>query len=120
MAKKVLFVDNDMNTLKFFEMMAHSLGYSPRCALDGATALQIMEQDQIRVFFLDLRMPQMDGVELCRQIKQRTPGACVYAVSGYSSAFGQEQLRAIGFDAYFTKPFEFNMLKDALDKAFSQ
>ena len=118
MDKNILFVDNDMTTLKFFEMVAHSLGYSPHCAMDGETALHIMQRDQIRVFFLDLRMQTMDGIELCRQIKQREPRSCVYAVSGYAAALSPDQFREIGFDDYFTKPFEFNMLKAALDRAF--
>ena len=118
MERRILFVDDEASILRLLDTLARSLGYSPRCTTSGEEALKIMERDQIRVFCLDLRMPIMDGLELCREIKKRDPGACIYALSAYVSSYRPELLRKRGFDEVFPKPFEVTLLKNAFEKAF--
>lgn len=118
MEKRILFVDDEPSILMLLDALAQSLGYIPRCTTSGKIALQIMQRDKVRVFCLDLRMPEMDGLELCREIKLRDPGACVYALSAYIATYRPEVLRGLGFDAVFPKPFDVTQLKDAFDKAF--
>lgn len=120
MEKRILFVDDEPSILRMLEALARSLGYSPRCTTSGAEALQIMQRDQIRVFCLDLRMPIMDGLELCKQIKKRDPGACIYALSAYVTSYRPALLRKLGFDEVFPKPFEVALLKNAFEKAFQE
>jgi CheY-like chemotaxis protein len=120
MEKHILFVDDEPSILMLLEMLARSLGYVPRCTTSGKIALQIMQRDHIRVFCLDLRMPEMDGLELCRQIKQRDPGACVYALSAYVASYRPELLRGLGFEEVFPKPFEVTLLEKAFAKAFKK
>lgn len=118
MEKRILFVDDEPSILKLLDVLAISLGYAPYCTTSGEEALRIMQRDQIRVFCLDLRMPGMDGLELCRVIKQRDPGACVYALSAYVATYRPEILRSRGFDGVFPKPFDVALLKEAFEKAF--
>ena len=117
---KILFVDDEPSILKVLECFARSHGYAPRCATSGEEALQMVIRDQIRVIFTDLRMPAMDGLELCRKIKELDPGACVYAVSGYVSAYTPDQFRDAGFDGYFPKPFKMDLLLEACRIAFDK
>ena len=72
------------------------------------------------VFFLDLRMPTMDGMELCRRIKQLRPSAHVFALSAYVGAYSEEELCDAGFNACFSKPFKLDELLEVCTRAFGE
>jgi len=118
MEKKVLLVDDEQLILKSLAQLFQSHGYCTCCSLDGEEALEIMQRENVRVGFLDLRMPDMDGMELCWRIKELDPGAVVYALSGYVDAFDREDFRDAGFDGRFRKPFRIDVLLEACHGAF--
>ena len=118
MDKVVLCVDDEAPILTMYEQLFKSCGYSPRCSIDGEEALRILEQEHIRVVFTDLRMPKMDGMTLCRRVKDIAPDAQVFAVSAYVDANSEDQFREAGFTASFGKPFNMKELLAACAKAF--
>jgi CheY-like chemotaxis protein len=70
--------------------------------------------------FLDLNLPNMNGIELCRQIKHDKPMAIVYALTGYASMFELADCREAGFDDYFTKPANMSALLKAAEDGFEK
>lgn len=118
--QKVLLVDDEPQILELLGRLLSLYGYSPRTATNGEKALEIMGRDHVQVFLLDLRMPTMNGIELCRRIKQIDPGAIVYAVSAFGKAYSAEQLRHVGFEGWFPKPFPFDDILDACHGAFDR
>ena len=119
MEKKVLFVDDEQDILNALRRVFHACGYAPRFTMDGGEALNMAEQEEIPVVFTDLRMPIMDGIELCRRMKALRPQTRVYAVSAYVSAYTADQLREAGFDGWFKKPFDATKLLDVCGEAFA-
>ncbi len=63
-------------------------------------------------------MPDMDGVELCIQIRKLNAAPVIYALSGYIAAFGSEKLDEKGFDGYLCKPVKIEVLNRAIKGAF--
>lgn len=120
MEKRVLFVDDEPPMLKILANLARSNGYTPSCATNGPEALEIIERDRIRVCFLDLRMPGMSGMELCKLIKEQDHDAHVFALSAFANAYKSDQYLAAGFDDHFTKPFKIAEIFGACAKAFEQ
>ena len=120
MEKKVLFVDDEELILKVLEKMFSVHGFHPLCTTSGHEALDIVTREDVRVFFLDLRMPEMDGMELCRRIKKLQPASCVYALSAFVDAFTPRQFAEAGFEGRFRKPFKMDMLLDACRQAFDR
>ena len=118
MQRKVLFVDDEKIILDVLVALFQSHGYTPVCTTNGNQAVEIIKFEGIRVCFVDLRMPSIDGMELCRQIKQVEPLARVFALSAYVDAYGPEKLKQAGFDGQFTKPFKIKELMDTVDKCF--
>jgi len=118
MEKIVLFVDDEQDILTMMECAFELEGYSPRCTTDGNEALEIMEKENVRVVFTDIRMPAMNGTELCRKIRERCPEAFVFAVSAFVSDNIPEERPAEGFDGSFKKPFSLDTLFRACKKAF--
>ena len=118
MDKKILFVDDDPDALYLHKIMALHHGFTPCCARNAAEALQIMASENIRVFCIDLTLPDMDGFELYRRIKEFNPRACVYALSGEDAGRVADKLQAAGFDGFFQKPTDWQALLDTFRKAF--
>ena len=65
-------------------------------------------------------MPEMDGFELCRRIKQINPFTRVYAVSGYSEGVHPDKLQSAGFDGFMEKPVRYDTVFKACHAAFEQ
>ncbi|MCK4851897.1 MAG: response regulator [Candidatus Omnitrophica bacterium] len=68
-AKKVLIVDDEQDILKVAVFRLESLGYEVLTAVDGKEALALMRRECPDVLILDLRLPVMDGYEVCRRMR---------------------------------------------------
>jgi len=79
-----------------------------------------MAKTPFPVFFLDLNLPGMDGVALCRQIRKGWPMTICFAVTGYSSLFELSDCLEAGFEDYFTKPASLSDLLAAAEHAFKK
>jgi len=120
MADKILIVDDEQGILTLLERAFRSAGFEPFCANSGQEALEILAANRINIMFLDLQMPEMNGVELCKRIRERNPISYIVAITGYTSLFELSDCRDVGFDDYFMKPFEIKELvqvaRDAAEK----
>ena len=75
--KKILIVDGEGDIRKVFEKAFRRAGYAVRTAASGSEALEILKGDKIQVMFFDLKMPEMDGLELCREVRKDFPMAMI-------------------------------------------
>src|SRR3989344_6923218 len=108
MANRVLLVDDEEVNLDLMEQLVAAEGYEVMRAMDGETALEIIKTGKPDVIFLDIVMPQMNGLEVLRKIKTNPfsyaiPVVMVTAISGQ-----EERVKAIqaGADDFITKPFD--------------
>lgn len=120
MEKKILVVDDELLIRRLFEEAFSSRGYTVKTAESGEEALEILEKESIHVIFLDLNMPGMNGMEVCRRIKSSNPMAIIHAVTGYASLFEIHACREAGFDDYFIKPVALEDLFAAAEGAFEK
>jgi len=107
--RNILVVDDEPQITRVLKTSLSSQGYSIRTASDGKQALQEMKNWSPDLVITDLRMPNMDGLELCRAIRteSRVP-IIVLSVKG-EETIKVESLDA-GADDYVTKPFNMNEL----------
>jgi CheY-like chemotaxis protein len=121
MSQKTILVADDEDFMRdIFEEFYRQAGYVVRTAENGEQALAILEQQSIDVMFLDLDMPRMGGIEVCRKIRGNKPTACIYAVTGRATSVELTRCREAGFDDYFTKPVEGEMLLKTARDAFER
>ena len=118
--RKILVVDDDEHIRNLFEQAFSRGGYKIRSAESAEEALEILKGEKIQVMFLDLNMPGMNGIDLCKEILKDFPMAIIHAVTGYSSLFELADCREAGFDDYFTKPADLKMLLRAAQDAFEK
>lgn len=115
--KRILVVDDDEMIRDVYSQAFATAGYTVQTAGSAEEALEIMRKNPFWVLFLDLNLPGMNGLELCRQIRKDWSMAIAFAVTGYASLFELHDCREAGFEDYFIKPVEFSDLFDAADHA---
>ena len=118
--RDILVVDDELAILTALEKVFSRAGYRAYLAETAEEALGILEKENINVMFLDLNLPGMNGVELCRKIRKDRPIAVIHAVTGYASLFELSDCREVGYDDYFTKPANMEMLLTAAHNAFEK
>ncbi len=119
-SRNILIVDDDNMVIDVFKKGFNKAGYTVRRARTAEDALAILEKESYPVMFLDLNLPKMSGVELCKVIREKYPLSILFAVTGYASDFEFSVCRRAGFDDYFIKPVDlkilFRVALDAFDK----
>ena len=118
MEEKILAVDDEVQIRDIYSQAFSTAGYEVTTAQRAEEALEIVRKTSFLVPFLDLNLPGMNGVELCRQIRNQYPMAVPIAVTGYASLFELTDCRDAGFEDYFTKPANFSELIETAEHAF--
>ena len=118
--KIILVVDDEPCIRSTFARMFTAAGYEVLTAESAEQALQIMHTTPALVLFLDLNLPGMNGVDLCREVRKNWPWSIAIAVTGYASLFELVRCREAGFEDYYIKPVESTDLLSAAERAFKK
>lgn len=104
---EILIVDDMLPNLRLFSSMLSSQGYRVREAADGLSALKCVQESPPDLILLDVRMPGMDGYEVCKQLKadERWRSIPVIFVSALDEQTDKVQGFSVGGVDYITKPF---------------
>ncbi|HBD96455.1 MAG: hypothetical protein A2015_15980 [Spirochaetes bacterium GWF1_31_7] len=109
MNENILVVDDNIENLKTLEAFFIKEGFDVRCAPNGKTALMLAQNKTPSLILLDIHMPEMNGFELCTEIKKNPflENIPILFISAETST--DEKLKAFQFGAvdYITKPFQF-------------
>jgi CheY-like chemotaxis protein len=98
--------------------MLERLGYRAVSVPSGADALDLLEDEPFDIILLDYRMPDMDGIETCRRIRQLENGRNVpiLALTGNASEKDYERFREAGMNDRLVKPLRLQDIRVALDR----
>ncbi len=113
--KTVLYADDEEMVLKVGSLMLQKLGYSVLAASEGQEAIEIFKKNKVAFVILNMRMPDMNGVEIYPLLKNIQPNVKVLLTSGYMGDPSEEGLSSIGFDGFLQKPFDFKQLSEKID-----
>jgi len=114
----ILVVDDDVALRRLFEQMLVRGGHVVTIAADGAKALKLIETTAFDLVITDLIMPEMEGLSLLREIRNKKLSLKVIAMSGggRGSAVDYLEMAAmLGAAATLPKPFTFQELSDTVD-----
>jgi len=120
MVKKILVVDDEVAVRDLLKDTFSIEGYDVRLAEGAETAFEILKGEDIEVIFLDLKLFGMNGIELCKQIRKDNPITIIFAMTGWAALYDIEECREAGFDDFFTKPVQTEMLLKAIEGAFER
>ena len=116
---RVLLADDNPINLKVGLSVLHKLGYRAEVANNGLEVIHALEQKAYDVLFLDVQMPEMDGLECARQISQRwmrDKRPVIIAMTGNALMGDREKCLAAGMDDYISKPVRSGELQAALER----
>ena len=114
MGKKILVVDDEFSTRYLMTKILIDRGYSVYTAKDGVSALRVLNSEKCDVIITDIKMPNMDGIELFNNVEKLYPQMPVIFLTGF--AYIDLISRGLKEDAfyYYEKPVDFKLLRCTL------
>lgn len=103
---RILVADDDRNTRLLFETVLKRAGYTVLLAKDGVEALEVMDREHVDLVILDIMMPNMDGYELTRELREFNPTLPILMVSAKQMPEDKHKGFIAGTDDYMTKPID--------------
>lgn len=113
---RVIIVDDEEMYCRILKRRLESLGYNPRYATSGTECLDLAGEKVPKVFIVDWMMPQMDGLELIRRIREdaELAGSYVIMLTAKSGSLERKQAMDAGADEFLTKPVDGDTLNSQL------
>ncbi|TKD67898.1 response regulator transcription factor [Pseudalkalibacillus hwajinpoensis] len=105
MSQKILVVDDEISILTLLQFNLEQAGYEVVTAENGAEALEVVLAEKPKCIILDLMLPEMDGLEVCKELRQRHIHTPVLMLTAKDDEFDKVLGLELGADDYMTKPF---------------
>ena len=113
---KILVIDDEQSIRNLLDTILRRKGYDVVLADSGRKGLEIFRREHPDVIVLDLKMPEMDGLTVLRQIHSLDPKKPVIILTGAGTAEAEQQVRALGVTEYVEKEFSLHLLGDSLKR----
>ena len=119
---RVLIVDDNAALATTYAWLLEDAGFAVETCHNGVDALQCIERFRPGIVLLDIGMPVMDGLQLCRILRAdaRWQDLPVIAQSGYGDDAMRARTREAGFDRHLVKPIEFDDLLKTLSEVLAE
>jgi DNA-binding response OmpR family regulator len=115
--RRVLVVDDNEDAADSLAMLLTVRGDKVRIAYDGAEAVAAEHDFNPEVVLLDIGLPKLSGYDVARHIRSaRGDGVLIIAITGWGQDDDRRRAREAGFDHHFTKPVDFEVLFDLIDR----
>jgi CheY-like chemotaxis protein len=115
---RVLVVDDNRDSADTIAMLLGRSGHDVRVAYSATTALDEAVEFQPNAIVLDIGLPEMDGYEVARRLRQnpQLQNVRLIALSGYGQEADRQRSREEGFDSHMVKPVDFEKLEELLQR----
>src|ERR1043165_2232534 len=113
---RILIVDDHEDNVELLRARLEAWGYTPECAMDGESALKMIEQSPPDLVLLDVMMPNIDGIEVAKRVKANKdlPFIPIIMQTALDATENKVEGLNAGADDYITKPIDFAELKARL------
>lgn len=116
--KKILIVDDEQIVRVSCERSLANEGYDVKSASSGKEGIEFLEREPFKLVLLDLKMPEMDGIEVLKKLREKWPDTKVIMITGYSTVETAVKTLKLGAFSYLEKPFTPDTLVEAVKEAF--
>jgi DNA-binding NtrC family response regulator len=117
MAKeKILIVDDETSIGEFLSLVLGKEGYRVRASTSPVAALSVLEDEAFDLLISDLRMPEMHGLEMVKEARQRSPEMGVIVMTAFASLETAVEALRLGAADYITKPFHVDEIRSVVEK----
>ncbi len=115
--RKILLVDDEPHVLELLSVALEGEGYTILLANNGKEALSQLKKEEPQVVLLDIRMPDLDGVEVLRHIKEINKASSVIMMTAYGAMDTVVKAIQLGAYDYLTKPLDLEKVKVLIRRA---
>ncbi len=115
----VYIVDDDPSVRRALERLAHAAGFETHGFATGTEFLAADHRARPACVLLDLRLPDMHGLEVQRRLARTDPGLPIVVVTGYGDDLTRREALAAGAVAFMSKPFDDQVLLEAMRRAMA-
>ena len=103
---KILVVDDEEALRTVLSSELEGEGYQVSTAGDGEEAIKILGSQQFHLILLDIKMPNVDGFEVLKFIKQKQPSTKVIMLTGFADLKNAIESKKLGAEDFVSKPFD--------------
>lgn len=114
---RVLIVDDEREFVKSLSERLVMCDIGAAISYDGASALDLINEEEPEVMIIDLRMPGIDGFEVLRRVKKTRPEVEVVVLTAHGTEVERQRCMDLGAFAFFQKPVDINLLSEPLRRA---
>jgi CheY-like chemotaxis protein len=115
---KILLVEDNLINQKVAQKMLKRLGHNADIAANGKEAIRALERRPYQIVFMDIHMPEMDGIEATKIIRERLISEeqpHIIALTAYNLEYSREMCLQAGMDGYISKPVIIDDLREAIE-----
>ncbi|MBK5099968.1 MAG: response regulator [Desulfobacteraceae bacterium] len=117
---QILVMEDELSVAKGLEMVLREEGYAVDLAMTGHSALDKFNQNPFDLLVADLRLPDIDGLEVIKQVKEKRPETEAIVITGYPSVASAVESVRIGVSDYLRKPFTDDEFMEAVEVALKR
>ena len=116
----ILIVDDEQSYRQLLNLVFQGDGHNIRTAMNGRDALRQLEAESADVIITDVKMPDMDGIELLRAVREFLPDVGVILMTAFATVDTAREAFKLGADDFIQKPFDVEELKVIVKKAIEK
>ena len=116
-ASRLLVIDDHEDAADLLALSLRGRGYQVDVAHDGRGGIERAREARYDVALIDLGLPDIDGYEVCRQLRREAPDLRLLAVTGYGDDRARSEAARAGFDGFLLKPVRTDLLETTIQKA---
>ena len=116
----ILVMEDEASVAKGLQMVLTEEGYDVDVAMTGGSALDTFNKKGFDLLVADLRLPDIDGMEVVRRVKENKPETEVIVITGYSSVDSAVEAMKLGAFEYLPKPFTDDEFKHVVEGALTE
>ena len=117
--RRILVIDDESVICDACRLVLAEKGHTVGRCLTGKTGLLALERGTYDLILLDMKLPDIDGTEILKMVREKGPGPCVIVMTGYSTMSNALQAMKLGAADYLAKPFTDDELVEAVEKLFA-
>jgi len=118
--KRILVIDDDVAVRRSCERALNHVGYEVRTVATGREGLAQATRSDVDLVMADLRLPDLDGMEVVRSLRSRRPEVVVLVITGYGTVASAVEAVKLGVSDYLEKPFTPEELSKAVGEALKE
>lgn len=116
----ILVMEDDLSVARGLEMVLSEEGYTVDLAKTGRLALEAFKRGRFDLLVADIRLPDIDGMEVIKQVRESTPATEVIAISGYATTSLAVDAMKLGVHDFLPKPFSEKQIVSAVEGALQE